>query len=225
MGLSFIVKLLGRISPVKSVKGSIFNKNFIYKQKKEPDVEGLDVKNNSDTEKKYIALISLINESEKRLNLSELVFLLFNLVVALFSINYISSFTSRADHIISAGNAFTILVCVSLGIAISTYWVAFAMRLQMKLKLRYFQARYMERKMNCIGEFIFADEGLYFDPSVRKLESPDNKETLDYPTSGLLRMDGFMGNAKPRHLSLFMPVIFYIIYLTIAVDVIVKAFY
>jgi len=186
----------------------------------------IEAKSNSETIKKYMALMFLINESEKRLNLSELFFLLLNLAVALFSINYISTFiVISADYVMQTFNIFFVLCCFAFGISICSYWITFSMRLQLKLKLRYFQARYMERKMDSAGEFIFSDEAPYFSPLIHKLESPDNKETLLYPSSGALRMDGFAGNAQPRHLSLFMPSVFIVIYLAMTLGVILKLYY
>lgn len=189
-------------------------------------MEGTETKSNSETVKKYMALIFLINESEKRLNLSELFFLLTNIAIALFSIHYIASFIPiSVGYAVQTFNIFFILCCFSIGISISAYWLAFSMRLQLKLKLRYFQARYLERKMDCIGECIFTDESPYFLPSIHRLESPDGKETLTYPTSGALRMDGFIGNAQPRHLSLFMPGIFTAIYLAMIISLMLKLYY
>ncbi len=89
------------------------------------------------------------------------------------------------------------------------------MRLQLRLKLRYFQARALERKMNCAGEFIFSDEHIFFEPTVYRLESFDKKETIFYPTSGPARMDGFVGSAKPRVFSWMFPLLFIIIYWTV----------
>ncbi|OGW26880.1 MAG: hypothetical protein A2X59_06455 [Nitrospirae bacterium GWC2_42_7] len=141
-------------------------------------------------------------------------------------INYISTFiVISADYVMQTFNIFFVLCCFAFGISICSYWITFSMRLQLKLKLRYFQARYMERKMDSAGEFIFSDEAPYFSPLIHKLESPDNKETLLYPSSGALRMDGFAGNAQPRHLSLFMPSVFIVIYLAMTLGVILKLYY
>jgi hypothetical protein len=103
-------------------------------------------------------------------------------------------------------------ICIVIGMSINAYWIAFAMRVQLKLKLRYFQARFMERKLNQAGEYIYSDESTFFNPDIRGLESPDNKETLEYPTSGLTRMDGFIGAAKPRYFSWLLPCLFVTIY-------------
>jgi hypothetical protein len=110
------------------------------------------------------------------------------------------------------------LVWLSIGMVLCAYWIAFAMRLQLKLKLRYFQVRYLERKIDSPGENFFSDEEIFFDSKERKIESPDKKELLQYPTKGFIRLDGFMGTAKPRHLTWILAGIFFIIYLLTFID-------
>ena len=66
--------------------------------------------------------------------------------------------------------------------------------------------------MNSPGEYFYSDEAIFFDPAVRRLESPDGTEKVLYPTSGFTRMDGFFGSIKPRHFSLLMPLLFFFIY-------------
>jgi hypothetical protein len=178
--------------------------------------------NTEETTRKHIALMSLINEIEKRLGLSELVYLSLNIAVFLFIIRFISSLIYKTSYILTGIDLLLILSCIVIGMSICAYWVAFAMRLQLKLKLRYFQARFLERKMDCVGECIFADESTFFNPNINEIESADKKETLFYPTSGMLRMDGFIGSARPRHLSILMPFMFFIIYSTIFIWIIIK---
>jgi hypothetical protein len=101
------------------------------------------------------------------------------------------------------------------------FWIAFAMRLQLKLKLRYFQARYLERKMDSVGENFYSDEDIFFNPKIRNIESPDKKELLQYPVRGLTRMDGFIAGAKPRHLTWILPSIFFILYLLTFINIVV----
>jgi hypothetical protein len=106
--------------------------------------------------------------------------------------------------------------------SINAYWLAFAMRVQLRLKLRYFQARVLERKMDSIGENIYSDESVFFEPSIRCVESPDKKETVHYPTSGFSAMDGFVGAAKPRYFSWLLPCLFIFIYWIIFILIITK---
>jgi hypothetical protein len=67
--------------------------------------------------------------------------------------------------------------------------------------------------MDSAGENFFSDESIFFNPQIRKIESPDKKEILQYPVRGLTRMDGFIGAAKPRYLTWILPGVFFILYL------------
>jgi hypothetical protein len=165
-----------------------------------------------ETAGKYFALISTINEIEKRMGWADLIYLTLNLVVFLFIISFVSNLMHKIYFPLSAMDLLFVLFSLVIGMAICVYWAASAIRLQLKLKLRYFQVRFLERKMNCIGECIFSDESIFFDPDIRRIDSPDNKETLYYPTSGIARMDGFIGSAKPRYFSWIMPIMFFVIY-------------
>lgn len=169
---------------------------------------------NDDTSltQKYIALISVISGIENRMVLSELVYLTLDLIVFFFIVGFTSNLLGKSGYLLGVVDVAFVLFCISVGIAISTYWVASAMRSQLKLKLHYFQIRYMERKMNCEGECIFSDATIFFNPEIHVLESPDARETLHYPDRGLSRMDGFVGASKPRNFSWFMPCLFILIY-------------
>lgn len=164
------------------------------------------------TIKKYLALVSIIHDIEKRLKWSEIAYIFLNIAVFFPTIFFVSTVIHRADNPIHPIDLLFILLCHVFGISINTYWTASSMRLQLKLKLRYFQARFLERKLNCAGENIFSDESLFFNPDIGQVVSPDGKETVRYPNEGLLRMDGFVGSAKPRVLSLLIPLIFFGIY-------------
>ncbi|MEW6715148.1 MAG: hypothetical protein AB1306_08685 [Nitrospirota bacterium] len=160
----------------------------------------------------YIALMNSITNMEDRLRWSELIYLLLNIVVLLFSVLFISSLIHKVDYYLTYIDLTLIFSCLMIGMSIDAHWVASVMRAQLKLKLRYFQARSMERMFNNAGEYIFSDESVFFNPDIRRLESPDNKESLQYPTSGLARMDGFIGSAKPRYFSWMLPCLFIAIY-------------
>lgn len=175
-------------------------------------MDNAEQKTDNGTVNKYIALLSEISGMEDRLRWSEIFFLFVDVVVLLFTIVFISSVIHKVNYILTYMDLALFFICIVLGMSINAYWVAFAMRVQLKLKLRYFQARFMERKLNCAGECIYSDESIFFDPDIRRLESPDNKETLQYPTSGLTRMDGFIGAAKPRYFSWLLPCLFITIY-------------
>jgi hypothetical protein len=175
-------------------------------------MENIEQEANAETTQKYIALLSKITDVEKRLSFTDIALLAINIFVLLFITNYISSGLIDKYYTAFPIELLLLFSCLVIGMASCTYWAATSIRLQLKLKLRYFQARFLERKMNRIGENIVSDESPFFSPSVRHLESPDHKENLRYPTDGLLRMDGFVGAAKPRHFSWFLPIIFFVIY-------------
>lgn len=160
----------------------------------------------------YIALMNSITNMEDRLRWSDLIYLLLNIVVLLFTVLLISSLVHKTDYYLTYVDLTLIFSCLMIGMTIDAHWVASAMRAQLKLKLRYFQARYMERMFNNAGGYIFSDEAAFFSPNIRQLNSPDNKESLQYPTSGLARMDGFIGSAKPRYFSWMLPCLFVAIY-------------
>jgi hypothetical protein len=169
-------------------------------------------KKDSSLIQKYTALVSLISGIQGRMLLSEIVYLTLNVIILFFIVGLMSFLLVKGGYLLGAVDISFLFFCIIVGMAISTYWVASSMRLQMKLKLHYFQIRYIERKMNREGEFFFSDESRFFDPEIDVLESPDNREVLHYAGSGLERMDGFVGASKPRHFSWFMPCLFILIY-------------
>jgi len=171
-------------------------------------MENNEQETNMATAEKYTTLISLISRIEDRLRRSDLIYLSLNIFVLLFMIVFTSSLTRKIDYFLTPLDLSFILICVAIGVLVNSSWIIFAMRTQLRLKLRYFQARTMERKMNCSGENIFSDEHIFFDPDIRRLDSFDNKEILHYPSKGLTAMDGFVGSAKPRHLSWILPTLF-----------------
>ncbi len=188
------------------------------------ETKKVEEKSDSETTKKYLTVVSLISGIEDRLKWSELVFILLNLLVFFPTINFLSSTMHKTDQPLAPIEMLFIFFCLVIGISINTYWTASSMRLQLKLKLRYFQARFLERKLNRPGEFIFSDESLFFGEETREIKSPDGKEVALYPTKGFLRMDGFVGAAKPRHLSLLMPFMFFAIYLISFCGIMIKLF-
>ncbi len=177
-------------------------------------MEDTDIKTSRESTKKYLAVISLIDRIENRLRWSELAFILMNLIVIFITMSFLAAVLDDTGQPLNPIFMLFIFFSHAIGISINAFWAASSTRLQLKLKLRYFQARYLERKLNRKGEYIISDESIFFNPKIRKVESPDGKETVFYPTEGFLRMDGFIGGAKPRILSLLMPLLFFIIYLS-----------
>ena len=185
-----------------------------------------DVEKNTSQEftKKYFAILSLIDGIENRLKWSELSFVFMNLIVIFSVMSFLSVVIDNTGQPLNPIFMLFIFFSHTIGISINAYWMASSTRLQLKLKLRYFQARYLERKLNRKGEYLISDESLFFNPEIGKVESPDGKETAFYPTEGFLRMDGFIGAAKPRTLSLLMPLLFFVIYLSSLISIISMLF-
>lgn len=156
------------------------------------------------TVEKYLALMDMICIMENRLVRSEMVYLIINVLV------YFSS-TLSLNRMKFFGHTYLLFWFV-IGMFLCVFWIASSMRLQLKLKLRYFQARYLERKMDSAGENFFSDESIFFNIEIRKIESPDKKEVLQYPVRGFTQMDGFIGAAKPRYLTWILPSVFFILY-------------
>jgi hypothetical protein len=156
------------------------------------------------TVQKYLLLMKMICIMENRLVYSEIVYLIINTFI------FFSS-TMSINRERFFGNSF-LLFWFALGMFVCVLWITSSMRLQLKLKLRYFQARYLERKMDSVGENFYSDESNFFDPKIRKIESPDKKELLQYPVRGFTRMDGFIGAAKPRYLTWVLPGVFFLFY-------------
>lgn len=154
---------------------------------------------------KYIELIRMISTLENRMSRSEMFYLLVNILIFFGS-------TLRLGHELFLGYSYRLFWLV-IGMYLCVFWIASSLRLQLKLKLRYFQARYLERKMDAAGESFFSEEGIFFNPKIRKIERPDEEETLRYPVKGFKRMDGFIGAAKPRHLTWILPCVFFVFYL------------
>jgi hypothetical protein len=161
---------------------------------------------------KYLALVYIIEQIQHRLQCSELVYILLNLLVFFPSIFFAANSLNEGACSANPFCVLFILFSFAIGMIINAYWTVTSIRLQLKLKLRYFQARNLERKYNHSGEYFISDEAKYFNPEIGIVESFDGKETIFYPSKGALRMDGFIGSAKPRHLSLMIPAIFFIMY-------------
>jgi hypothetical protein len=175
-------------------------------------MNNVELESNFVTIEKYKTLIMMISRTEDRLRLSEIAYLSLNIIVLLFAIAFVSHLFHKAGSApiyIDYALAFLNLI---IGMSINIYWVAFAMRVQLKLKLRYFQARYIERKLGRPDENIFSGDHIFFDPDIRRLDSPDGHETLTFPTEGLKKMDGAVGSLKVRYFSWLLPCLFIVIY-------------
>lgn len=187
-------------------------------------MDEMEKKDSRESTKKYLTIISLIDVIENRLKWSEIVFIIMNLMVIFALMGFLAIVLDDSVQPLNPIFLLFVLFSHAIGISINAYWMASSTRSQLKLKLRYFQARYLERKLNCKGENIISDESLFFNPAIRKAESPDGKETVLYPTEGMLRMDGFIGAARPRTLSLMMPLLFFVIYLSSLITILPMMF-
>lgn len=167
------------------------------------------------TERKYLALMSMVSEMERRLNFSELTFLFLNIVI--FGLLVISIFPVKQQlaPTMSSLEIMLVLFCLIVGMTVSTYWTSYASRLELNLKVKYFQMRYFERKMNREGENVFSGLRPFFSPGIGKLECPDQKEILSFPRGHIFSIDGKLGSIQPKHISLFVPFLFFIIYVFI----------
>jgi hypothetical protein len=161
----------------------------------------------------YLAALSAIDQIQTRLQWSEIAYLVLNLFIFFPAVFFVTGVFNKDIRLI---HYFDILFCLcafTIGIILNTYWTISSIRLQLKLKLKYFHARNLERALNRAEISFISDEAHYFNPEIGKVESADGKETISYPNQGMLRMDGIIGSAKPRTLSLMIPLVFYIIYI------------
>ena len=169
---------------------------------------------------KYSLLMKMIFILENRLIRYEMVYLIIHIFIFFTSticLNVVKFFGSSYFYL----SFHYLLFWLAIGMFLCVFWIASVMRLQLKLKLHYFQARYLERKMDAEGENFYSDEGIFFNPATQKIESPDKKEVLEYPVKGLSRMDGFLGTAKPRYRTWILPSIFFMLYLLTFINTLV----
>mgnify|MGYP001828964329 CR=1 FL=1 len=179
-----------------------------------------EVKANRGTLEIYLRLIETINEHQSRLVWSELVFIAFEVTIFFACIFQVLRLGDRPAQTVGTISSAAVLMSLVIGMAVSAYWVAYSMRLQLRLKLRYFQARHLERKLGGVGEDIFAGDSR-FNKDMTELASPDGVETIVYPRKGALRMDGVFGGAKPRVLSALMPTVFFVLFATLFIWILV----
>jgi hypothetical protein len=119
--------------------------------------------NMEQTGQKYLLLMNMIGSMEDRLSRSETVYLVVNVFIfftSTVSLNLLKPFGS--SYYFYTGTFFFLFWLV-IGMSVCAFWIASGMRLQLKLKLRYFEARYLERKMDLAGENFCSDEDIFFD--------------------------------------------------------------
>ncbi|MBF0516571.1 MAG: hypothetical protein HQK97_05555 [Nitrospirae bacterium] len=169
----------------------------------------------------YSLLMKSILTIENRLIWSEFAYLALNVCIIIVIMGLLSYADGRAgNHMLNI----SVLFLIVIGEFICVHWVISSMKHQMRLKLRYFQARYLERRQGVSGAAIFSDESHYFDPAIGYVESCDKIERVDYPSSGPTAMDGFLGGAKPRHLTWLMVAVIFFIYVALLLWVLNEMF-
>ncbi|MCG8421256.1 MAG: hypothetical protein MJE77_25330 [Proteobacteria bacterium] len=109
-----------------------------------------------------------------------------------------------------------LLLLLTMGMGLCTYWTAQSLRLQMRLKLRYFQTRAVERAMGNPNTNLLSDEATFFNK--HELVASDGLEKMLYPDS----LDGFMGHLRMRAWSWFLPCMFFVSYFYAAVYLLVE---
>jgi hypothetical protein len=168
----------------------------------------------------YLRVMDTINEHQSRLVWSELACIAMEVLIFFACVLQVIRLGDRPAQTAGTISSAAVLMSLVVGMAVSAYWVAYSMRLQLRLKLRYFQARHLERKLGGVGEDILTGDA-HFNKDRNELESPDGVETIVYPRKGALRMDGVFGGAKPRVLSALMPAVFFILFLTFFIWILV----
>src|SRR4030043_492157 len=106
---------------------------------------------------KYSLLMKMIFILENRLIRYEMVYLIIHIFIFFTSticLNVVKFFGSSYFYL----SFHYLLFWLAIGMFLRVFWIASVMRLQLKLKLHYFQARYLERKMDSEGENFCSDE-------------------------------------------------------------------
>lgn len=159
----------------------------------------------------YLRLFDAIHEHQSRLAWSEIVFIVLETVIFLAGVAQLTRIGDRpaetADTIATAA----ILTTLAIGMVVGAYWIGYASRLQLRLKLRYFQARYLERKLGGVGEDVLSGDAR-FNKDVTELESPDGEEIIVYPHGASRRASGLLESTRRRLPSVVTPVLFFMIF-------------
>lgn len=174
------------------------------------------------TNAKYMALLTEISNLEGRQNWAGLLCIFLNCLIVIFSTQFVLLIIEKGLNHISQIELGSVLFVPVMGIGVCFYWSAYLTRLQLKLKVHYFQARYLERKTSIAGECFISDQSKFFNPTIHELQSPDGKELLIYPATGPNRMDGFIAGTRPSLFSLIMPALFTIIYILLIIGMVIE---
>ncbi len=184
----------------------------------------MNIEQRAETVSKYTTVLNIITSMENRLLWSELLYLFLNIIIifAASGLSVYSDSVAVGEIAHPMKSKYIVMVLFVIGEFVCLYWVISSMRIQLKLKLRYFQARTIERKLDMPGEAMISDESVFFNPTIGYVESFDKQEKVVYPREGAVRMDGFAGSAKPRHLTWVLPALFFFIYILFFIGSIIK---
>ena len=152
----------------------------------------------------YLRLFDAIHEDQSRLAWSEIVFIVLEVAIFLACIAQITRIGDRPAETVDTIGSAAILLSLAIGMVVGAYWIGYASRLQIRLKLRYFQARYLERKLGGVGEDVLSGDAR-FNKDTTTLKSPDGEETLVFP-------HGTAESARRRLLSVVTPALFFAIF-------------
>ena len=159
----------------------------------------------------YLRLFDAIHEQQARLAWSEIVFIIVEVVIFLACISQITRIGDRPAETADTIGFAAILTTLALGMMVGVYWIGYASRLQLRLKLRYFQARYLERKLGGVGEDVLTGD-TRFNKDTTTLESPDGEETIVFPYGASVQPSGVLESSRRRLLSVVTPSIFFVIF-------------
>ena len=159
----------------------------------------------------YLRLFDAIHEHQSRLAWSEIVFIALETVIFLACIAQVTRIGDLpADTVDTIGIA-AVLMSLAIGMVVGVYWMGNVSRLQQRLKLRYFQARYLERKLGGVGEDVLTGDSR-FNKDSTTLESPDGKETIVFPLGLSSQSQNPLASARRRLLSVVAPAVFFMIF-------------
>jgi cation transporter-like permease len=81
-------------------------------------------------------MIDTINEHQARLVWSELVFIVLEVLIFFVCLFQVVRLGNRPAQSVGTISSTAVLMSLVIGMAVSAYWVAYSMRLQLRLKLR-----------------------------------------------------------------------------------------
>jgi hypothetical protein len=159
----------------------------------------------------YLRLFDAIHEHQSRLAWSEIVFIVLEVGIFFACIAQVTRIGDRPVDTVGTIGVATVLMSLAIGMVVGTYWMGYVSRLQLRLKLRYFQARYLERKLGGVGEDVLTGDSR-FNKDSGALESPDGQETIVFPGGAASRTQGHLVSARRRLLSVVTPAVFFVIF-------------